>query len=126
MSLLLLVLLLLAFLMLLAFLLLPHRFPAVAGITTACIITAPTCLPDVAGIPAVVGTSHVVGTPRAAVCIPAGIPPVVGFPAVFGVLYFSKTNMSGLECGTDHFFGCYRTFGLSIIEYRNKETILSY
>ncbi len=46
--------------------------------------------------------------PRAVVCIPAAfdVPPAVGFPAVFGsgVLAFSKTNMSGFECGTDNFF----------------------
>jgi hypothetical protein len=106
-------LLLLTFVLLLAFLLLLHRFHAVAGVT---IINCPTGIPDVDDIPAVVGTPRVVGVsllllvplPRAVVCIPAAfdVPPAVGFPAVFGsgVLAFSKTNMSGFECGTDNFF----------------------
>jgi hypothetical protein len=60
--------------------------------------------------------------PPAVVCIPVvfGIPPAVGFPAVFGsgVLAFSKTNMSGFECGTDNFFAA---IGLSDNQIKYSE-----
>ncbi len=55
--------------------------------------------------------------PRAVVCIPAfGVPSAFGVPAVFG------SGVLAFACGTENFFCCYRTFGLSNIGI--KETIL--